>query len=432
MPGRVVFQGRLRTPTADPAARLPHAASSGVLPLAELQVVRSSLGPIQHLDLTAHDVPGAHFELGTAVAAQVAAFLHKRLEALPDGQLAEEIRHARDARAELHRRARSPRLPGEIRQALDEYVRSLQAWATGAGLDGFARGDLGHLHIDGQEVGAEDLAYTLQNEMNGCQTGVLRESPTSVVLWHTEEDREYPGVSRFDALRLVSYRVVGPGGPRTVTAFVYPDLLPGPAFGWSGSSYAHAVDAFYLRPPARSSGVAANAATWACLYLAGALPTAEVARALAPFRDGYALSSISRTPAGLRGDMTEFIADTVISTPLPETPGGSLFKVNVLSDQAVRSAPGLEELRPARRAVLERRTARTARALRALGPAEDRLAGLARLLSSRVGGEFAYANPSVRAHFLCRLTDTRAQIWVGPGPAIREDHFFAGAWPFEG
>jgi len=442
MPGRIVFDGRLGEGAADIAAEFGAPAQttarhrptpdSPLLPLAVLEAARSSLGPIQHLDLSAYEVPQAHFELGGEVGAQVALFLRKKLEAIAGGELAEEIRHARKAQAEIQRRLGSSQIHGAIRHALGEYFRSLEAWAAGACLAGFARSVLGQLRVDGLEVGAGDLAFLLQNEPNGCQTGVLRESPSSVILWHTEEDREYPGLSRFDKLRLASFRVDGPGGPRTITAFVYPDLLPGPAFGWSGSSYAHAVDAFYLRPPGRNSGVAANAVTWVCLYLGGAFATADIARALAPFRDGYALSSISRTPAGLRGDLTEFIADTVLSTSLPETPGGSLFKVNTLSNQAVLAAPGLEDLRPARRRVLERRVVRTARALRALDPSEDRITGFSRLLSSRVGGEFAYANPSVKAHFLCRMTEKQAQIWVGPGPAIREDHFFAGAWSPDG
>jgi hypothetical protein len=407
-------------------SRSPGTSGPAILPLLELQAVKSSLGPIQHLDLTAYGVPEAHFHLGADVGARVALFLRKRLEGLGDREVENEIRLARGSWAEVERRRRSRDLHPTVRLALDEYARSLQAWAAGAGLADFARSDLGGLRVDGVPVGAEDLACLLQNELNGCQTGVFREDDSSVILWHTEEDREYPGIARFDKLRVASFRAPGDGS-RAFTGFIYPDLLPGPAFGWSGSSYAHAVDAFYLRPADGSAGLTANAVTWVCLYLAGAMTTREIAQALAPFRDGYALSSVSRTGSGLQGDTTEFIAGTVHSTPLPGRPSSSLFKVNFLSGTAA-AASDLENIQPERRRVLERRVVRTGRALRALAQSEDRVSGFSRLLASRVGGEFAYANPSVKAHFLCRMAQAQTQIWVGPGPAIREDHFFASAW----
>jgi hypothetical protein len=268
----------------------------------------------------------------------------------------------------------------------------------------------------------------LQNESNGCQTGVFREDESTVFLWHTEEDRTYPGFGRFDKLRLASFRVVEGGRSRVITAFIYPDLLPGPAFGWSESAYAQAVDAFYLRPPDGRPGMPANAATWVRLYVGGRSTTADVAKALGPFYDGYALSSIWRTETSLQGDTTEFIANTVVSAPLPEAPGSTAFKVNYLSEAASLAVSDLEDLHPDRRDVLERRVSRTERAIKAVAQTDDRVAGFSRLLSSRVGGDFAYANEAVKAHFLCRMTREGASIWVGPGPAVYQDQLFASAW----
>jgi hypothetical protein len=385
---------------------------------------KASLGPIEHLDLTGYDLARAHFELGTDVAHRVGQFLGHKLGAMDPRLQADEIRRARGSLAAARRALGSSRISGAVRHAVGEYLRSLGAWADGAQLGGLAHQVLGGSKVDGAPVGPVDLAFVLQDEVNGCQTGMYREQAGSVILWHTEEDREYPGPSRFDKLRLVSFR----GDGRDFTAFVYPDLLPGPAFGWSGSTYAHAVDAFYLQPPNGRSGMPANAATWICLYLAGAVSTAEVASALAPFIDGYALSSIRRDGGTVRGDTTEFVGAAVHSTSLAQRSGSSAFKVNILSAAAAHSAPGLEALQPERRTVLERRVARTTRALRALSNSCDPVADFSRLLSSRVGGEFAYANQSVRAHFLCRMTPEETSIWVGPGPAVAEGRIFAAAW----
>jgi hypothetical protein len=399
-----------------------------VFSLAEVETVKSSLGPIHHLDLTAHEIARGHYELGTDVGARVRLFLAKKFEPMGTHEILGELRRARMAREAIARCQASASTPRRVSQALHDYLRSLDAWAAGAGLAAFARDDLSGLEVDGDRVSAEDLAMVLQDESNGCQTGVYREDETTVFLWHTEEDRTYGDFSRFDRLRLASFTVAGENGPRTMTGFVYPDLLPGPAFGWSGSNYAHAVDAFYLRPPDGRPGMPANTATWVCLYLAGSMSTADVARALGPFPDGYALSSIWRTETSVRGDTTEFIASTVVSSPLPEAAGSSAFKVNYLSERASQAVSGLEDLHPERRVVLERRVRRTSREIRAVAQSEDRVAGFARLLSSRVGGTFAYSNEAVKAHFLCRMAREETSVWVGPGPAVYEDPLFASVW----
>jgi hypothetical protein len=104
------------------------------------------------------------------------------------------------------------------------------------------------------------------------------------------------------------------------------------------------------------------------------------------------------------------------------------FKVNYLSEAASLAVSDLEDLHPDRRDVLERRVSRTERAIKAVAQTDDRVAGFSRLLSSRVGGDFAYANEAVKAHFLCRMTREGASIWVGPGPAVYQDQLFASAW----
>lgn len=435
MTGKVVFRGKEYGSLGDmpPELRAAYEQAGGLVyasapTLAELKAIQRSLGPIQHLDLTSLDmVKGCH-ELGAEVGHQVEVILDAKIASLDHAQLAQEVRHARQTRSAMLRRSNSRRTRGRVRWALREYLRCLSAWAAGARLDAFGGQALPDLRIDGLPVSADDLALLLQNESTGCQTGVFRDEDRSAILWHTEEDRTALSYNRFDKLRLASFKAMENGKSRVITGFVYPDLLPGSAFGWVDESYVQAVDAFYLRPQGNPAGVPANAAAWICLLLAGGISSAEIATALAPFYGGYAITSVSRIASSLRADTTEFVGREVVSTPLPDALGSARLQVNLLSDRASIAAAEHEDIPPELKQAQERRIARTRRALKAIARSPDRLAGFSKLLASRVGGGFAYCNKDVKAHFLCRMTMDGASMWVGGGPAIRPDAVLASAW----
>lgn len=435
MPGKIVFRGKEYKTLGDmpPELRAAYEQAAGLSDasgpsLAELEATQRSLGPIQHLDLTSRDMVDAYHDLGAEVGRQVEVILESKIASLDRAQLAQEVRHARQSQSAIFRRLGSRRIHGRVRWALREYLRCLSAWADGAQLGAFSGRALRDFRVDGLPVSGDDLAFLLQNESTGCQTGVFREDDHSVILWHTEEDRTTLSHNRFDKLRLASFKGTENGRSRVITAFVYPDLLPGSAFGWSDNSYVQAVDAFYLRPSGDPPGVPANAVAWICLLLAGEIPSAEIAEALAPFYGGYAITSVSRTESSLCTGTTEFVASTVVSTPLPDAPGSARLQVNLLSDQASRAASENEDIHPDLRRAQERRIARTRRALGVIARSPDRLAGFSSLLASRVGGGFAYCNKDVKAHFLCRMTMDGASMWVGAGPAVRPDGLLASAW----
>jgi hypothetical protein len=44
-----------------------------------------------------------------------------------------------------------------------------------------------------------------------------------------------------------------------------------------------------------------------------------------------------------------------------------------------------------------------------------------RLVTSRARREWAYANKDVKAYFLCQVKPDEMEIWLGAGPAGRED-----------
>jgi hypothetical protein len=349
------------------------------MPRAEVQRIRTDIGPLDHVDFTGTDIRRAHHELGCDVGPQVQRFVEWKAGKLGEARLLMELRAARAAASALRERLHARTPTGQIRGALGVYLDCLSAWAQGAGLDPVARGLLESTPLDGVPVTGEDVAFLLQAELAGCQTGMLRDTDGSVILWHTEEDHDHPERTRFDRLRLASFQCDTFGPARQFTAFVYPDLLPGPAFGWSGLNYSQAVDAYYL--------------------------------------DGYAMSALTHDRQSLRARTTEFVGDTVAYTSLSRKAGSFRTQVNLLTGWAARSANGREAIEPWRRWTQERRMARAQRYVKSLPPHADKLEAIWRLLTSRVGGSWAYANPAVKAHFLCRMSPDGLTLWVGAGPA---------------
>lgn len=390
------------------------------MPLADLILARDSLGPVVQLDLTAWDLVPAHFVLGEEVAEQVRRHLEAKLGALPPDRVRNELRAARECRRETERRSRSEGVDARISRMLRTYLDCLGAWAEGTRLAGFAREALAGVTVDGVPVSGDDLALLLQMETVGCQTGLMRSAEGSVIVWHTEEDRAHHGYSRFDRLRLASFRSVEGGRGRVISGFVYPDLLLGPAFGWADDVYIQAVDSLYLDPRNHVTGVPANAITWVCLFLAGEMMTADVVRALGPAHNGYAVASSRRQGGRVTADTTEFVDGVMARTELGEQPGSSHFQVNLLSETARDMSPGRELVDPGMERMLRRRRSRARRSLEVVRRQPDGIGGCARLLGSRVGGAAASANPDVKAHFLGHLTASGASFCVGPGPAIRQ------------
>jgi hypothetical protein len=387
----------------------------------ELEAAKTSLGPIHHLDLTSCDIVAAHHELGAEVRNQVEAFLLARLGSLDRTQLLRQVKQARQSRSAILHRLRSRAIDGRIRSAVRAYLHCLSAWTSGAQLDSVVRRNLKGLLVDGLPVSADDVAIFLQDEEAGCQTGVLREDERSIIMWHTEESGEPQGCNRFDKLRLASFRAPGRGRPRVITAFIYPDLLPGSAFAWSGGDFVQAVDTLHVRPSDTPSAIPVNAVTWIRLFLGGDDASTGIVRALAPFSGGYALTSAHRTASSVHAGKVE-------SSALPETPGSALFQVNLFSDPASKIALENEVIDVERRRLLERRIVRTQRTLRLIARSTNKPSGISRMLASRVGGGYAYCNESVKAYIIYRMSAEYASVRVGAGPAIRQDQPYAVDW----
>ena len=410
---------------SEPGAIVSAAGGAGISvqdgPSPQLDATRTRLGGMLHLRLDAGDWVASHRRLGESVQGQVHKILKARLDGLTTDQFGAAIRAARRCRAALEKRIRSPHLTHPIRWTLEEYLCCLSAWSDGVQLGEVQHPRLRGSPVDGQPVTPQELALLLQDDHRGCQTGILREQDGSVTLWHTEEDVEERPGSRFDGLRLASFCREGGCGAPEVSAFIYPDLLPGPAFGWRSDSYVQAVDSLYLKRSTGSDHLLSNIAVWVTLRLGMAMDAEQIVEALAPFVDGYAILTVQPADSVVHGRKIEFAGDQASTCQLSEAPGSLLFQVNVFSRSDAPIALAYESIDANLRQAFEQRTYRTAAAISGMDLSEDTLSGLFDLLASQDGGEYAYANEHVKAYVLCRVYSGGLRVAVGAGPALARD-----------
>ena len=374
---------------------------------------KTQLGPIQHLDCRELETSQAHRRLGEDARGQIHKFLEKRLADLGDQEKCrQQIRLARRHRRGLDERLKRPGLDREVREAVEMYCACLSAWSLGADLEAFQHAWLPE-QVDALPVEAEDLATLLQADDVGCQTGVLRDENGAAILWHTEEDYEEFAGQRFDKLRIFSY----PGADGQITrGFIYPDLLPGPTFGWQVNDYVQAIDTLHIRPMEHEAALLPNTLAWLSLYLGKRADLEKLAKALGPFQGGYALTAVSRQAGQVRVGKLEFANGQTGWGQLGANKGCFLFQTNAVRD--LDSPVGQEELSNTEsRAWNETRMKRSGRMLKVIGESTDPLRGIMRMMESKLGGESAYANKDVKARLVCRISADEMRLWVGAGAA---------------
>jgi len=372
---------------------------------------------IIQLDFRDVDIQLAHEKLGEAVQAQVYKILNEKINIDNYQVFISNIRKARLMAKAIDQKIKSPRLMRELKRALITYKDALQAWTTGAKLDSYYHDLLDGVKVDGLPISGQELALLLQAEQLGCQTGIIRDDNHSILLWHTEEDVEPVPGARFDYTRIFSFCYEG----RQIHAFIYPDLLPGPTFGWRDDGYVQAVDTLYVKIDSSENSIPPNIATWLALCLGGEVPITEIVDSLSPFQKGYALLRVYQSSDKIVGEKVEFISNALEYKTLSEKYGDYLFQVNMIADRDSMFKQKYEEIDETTEASLEQRINRTKKALEKFIPTQNKIGFLHRLLSSRDGGEYAYANKDVKAYFLCRMSDTGLQKWIGVGVAKEDD-----------
>ncbi|MEI7846157.1 MAG: hypothetical protein WCK35_10170 [Chloroflexota bacterium] len=380
-----------------------------------IQQAQQALGPITTLDCLELDNLDAHRRLGQDARVQIHKILGCRLNNLGDRQqVSEQIRRARKYERALESRLKLTTLDEKIRSAVQQYLLALAGWAEGAELGGFQ-----HALLE-KSVTALDLATLLQEDEVGCQTGVLREQGGAVILWHSEEDYEITPNQRFDKLRLFKFRAAG---GRSTCGFIYPDLLPGPTFGWQADDYAQAVDTLHVRPVDFEDAILPNALAWLSLYLGPLVSRKELAQKLGPFQGGYSLTAVYKIDDQILVEKVEYANTQISACELGTRPGESLFQTNVIRDLSLPI--GVEEqTSPESRIWNEQRMQRTARFINTIKNASQPHKMVLRMLESRLGGEAAYANRDVKAYLVLRMAPGETSILVGAGARTSDGNVF--------
>jgi hypothetical protein len=285
-------------------------------PREEIKERREILGQVKHEKIKSPDMPEAHKKLGEMVGEQVRSTIKRKLEPLSKEEFANQIRFTRLCRKLTEEKLNDPTIDEKIKKGLKEYFDSLKAWSEGARLSLIER--IGP--VDQQPVSGEELAIWLQNDNLGCQTGMLREKDGSVIVWHTEEEGD---LERIGSLKVVSFEING----EERHAFLYPDLLPGSAFGWQ-KGFFQAVDFLYLKEPEKA-GALANIAAWLTWRLGNQIEPERVIKALAPYADGYVLNIVRIRNSQVEAKKIEFVHDQIAKTVLGSEEGDYSFQVNL-------------------------------------------------------------------------------------------------------
>jgi hypothetical protein len=393
----------------------------GFMTVSHLAETKSRLGNIEFLDFRGLDLVNAHQELGKDVRLQVQKILRKKLDELDEEQLSSQARLVRQCRKTIEDKISSLSIDHQIRDGLKKYLACLSAWSMGAELNEFQHQRLQSFSIDGTSISSEDLALLLQNDNTGCQTGIYREQNGSIVLWHTEEDEEEPGI-RFDKLRIAFFQKTENSQSKEISAFIYPEILPGPAYCWHSDGYVQAIDSLYLKQNHQKNCIFANIATWITFLLGKDLPQEEIIKSLSPFVDGYALTAVQRNSSTVSAKIIEFAGDKVNMSSLADSAGSYLFQVNLVSNKSDPIAMSYQEIDEENRRYYNDRVDRTNRVMKSIKPPPNSLRWFFRLIASRLGGDGAYANEYVKSYFIYKMSINEVEIWIGAGPALIGDN----------
>ncbi len=357
--------------------------------------------PVEFLDLTNLEIVDAHLALGKDVKPAVHKRLNFLIDRIGESQVFDEIEKVRNIRKTVEDRSKGQDF---ISLAIRSYLECCKAWAVGTDLENFHHSKLAKI----KDISSIDLAIFLQLELTGCQTGMYRQEDGSIILWHTEEDVDEKS-QRFDKLRVAAFR----SGNKIVNSFIYPDLLPGPAFSWTGSGTAIAIDSL---PVISNStvGFFANLIYWIVLFFHEDLPVQAIVSELLPSVDSGAINIVGFEKEA-HGEIFEFAIDQVKKRCLGSQPASFLFQTNISNSFNIKPDGTFYEAKSDKQHYYVSRETRTAQAVKKLK--DPSLLNFFHLLTSMRGGEYAYANRDVKAHFLIKVTNDEYEVWMGSGMA---------------
>lgn len=381
--------------------------------------VRKRYSAIEYLDYSSFSLQQAHFLLGQQVRIQALRILEEKLKCYSATEFNERINFSRKILSAINLRSHDLSINAESRYLLLEYLSCLQAWGEGIGLEDFISSKNLNL-VDGMKCSIIELSILMQDDCTGCQTGMMRDIEDNIWCWHTEEDVEMDLGSRFDKLRILIFNVGGEDNPVKAYSFIYPDLLPGPAYSWREDNYVQAVDGFFLHRNLSNNVILANIICWMALVRGKIHHIEQIIRELGPFMDGYSISVVQNVNNNLFAENFEFAHDQLSCELLSKNPGASVFRVNLLSGGS-KKFDSLQVLTEVERSDYEKRIRRTQSWIRRHRFDKDLFYEFVSLLASKNGKNFAYANIDVKSTMLCVISTNCSRLWISVGLIPKKD-----------
>lgn len=384
-------------------------SSKGLMPLSDLTAASERMGVIEEIEIRAENWVKAQEELGGRLKEQIQRTVNNKLDKEPE-VLRAGLDLAKKSRMYLESEINEG---GEKGKEAGDYRDCMIAWAKGAGLREMV--DKVKKTANTEELDELDIGLWLQNDNVGCQTAIFRTEAGEILLIHTEEDN----TGSVDKPRLAKFLI---GGAET-TAFVYPSLLPGPAFGWSqseGEYYFQALDFLYLRATDGQASLA-NMVAFLALKNGKYDEVEKIIKRHAPYVDGYAMNLVEIN-RGISEDRVKamrivFAKNRTNTKELDK----ELVQVNIFGSEDQEMVDGIEDIHPKQRRLYEERISRIKRMWQLTGrivkKADSPVDALTRLLGFRIGGAYAMANPDVLAALAMRISpkgEMEGRIMAGP------------------
>ncbi len=148
------------------------------------------------------------------------------------------------------------------------------------------------------------------------------------------------------------------------------------------------------------------------------MPTREIIRSITPVFDGYALFTLSPEQSKIACSRMEFTADEMHFSSLNDEPGSYLLQTNAFSTEACVMAIKFERNPFPTRKKYKTRIQQAETYLEKLAHSEIGLEHIQKMLCSRRGGRWAFANKDVKAHLFGRLSSKSLEIHSHPGMAL--------------
>lgn len=365
-------------------------------------------GGINYQYINAKNWVDAHFQLGQLLATEINQIASDRFSKA-EFDLSFQVRLAKLCLDYLQSKSNEEKIGSLIKLYLD----CLEAWAEGCSLS-----------VTNYKLSKLELAIILQNDVVGCITTLIRGNSGDVKLIHSEEDVsgtiKKPTVINFNIQE----------SNQKITSFIYPGLLPGPAFSFSEKMimandflYTNHCQEYHQKKQAFSL---VNILTW-ILFITQDYDLAEnYAAKLSPFVDGNAINLIDlqsrlnhSEQAIISAKTIEVAGDQVKTKELSENPQSYQVQVNVFNQPDSLICQNHETINPNKRVLYVNRVKLIADFL------DENLdlpfPKIAFFQTLQNGGEYTPANKDVKATFLANVSSEKIDYKIIAGPLLESD-----------